>query len=327
MALEINSLSLGKTVLNYKIEQIIGHGGMGVVVKAKDLKLNRPVALKFLSSQLSTNHEAIQQIQREAIVSSNVNHPGICTIFAIETIESQSFLVMEFLEGQTLSQILEKNGPLPEQQVLGIVQQICTALKSAHSAGVVHRDIKPENIMLSPKTQKIKIMDFGVAKLAEDLAKNISERNPLYDLEQTENINQFSPNQLSITFSGFMGTSSYMSPEQCLAYPIDHRSDIFSLGILIYELLTNQKPFVGNGHLKIMQNIVETDPIPLNNINSHFKNEWNAILARLLEKDVTKRFQSIEELVKTLDIVHSKRNFEKKGLKSFFLLAPESVAL
>ena len=314
MVLERTNFSPGQTVHNYKIEQLVGHGGMGVVAKAVDLRLHRPVALKFLSSQLSSNHEAIQQFRREAVLSSNINHPGICTIFAIESIESLSFIVMEYLEGETLSQTLKNNGPLPEPQVLGIVYQLCNALKAAHSAGVVHRDIKPENIMLCPKTQQIKIMDFGVAKLAENLSKDIYKRMPLNSLKQNDDSIEFTPNQLSITLSGFMGTSSYMSPEQCLGKPIDHRSDIFSLGILIYELLTNEKPFKGNNHIEIMRNIVEHGPIPVNEINSDLKYNWCTIIDKALEKDATKRFQSIEEFENKLDQIKTKKYSEN----SFF---------
>ncbi len=327
MTLEVDSFSSGQIVRHYKIERMIGHGGMGIVLKADDLKLHRPVALKFLSSQLSSNYEAIQQFRREAIVSSNINHPGICTILTIDSIDLQSFIVMEFLEGETLCQILKNNGPLPEQQTLDIVYQICSALKTAHSLGIVHRDIKPENIMLCPRTQKIKIMDFGVAKLAQDLAENISQRIPHDDLKQTKASNQFSPNQLSMTYSGFMGTSSYMSPEQCLANPIDHRSDIFSLSILVYELLTNQKPFKGNGHLEIMRNIVENDPIPVGDINSDLKYDWNAALSKGLEKDITKRFQSCEDLEKALDLVHRKRKNTQKKIKNSFFLASKKKSL
>jgi len=214
----------GKTVSHYRILDKLGEGGMGVVYKAQDLKLDRLVAMKFLPHYLTSDPTEKERFAREARAASALNHPNITTIHEIDEFEGQIFIVMEYIQGKTLKQII-KEETLPVREVLDIGIQLCQGLTVAHEKNMVHRDIKSDNIMLTPKGQ-VKIMDFGLAEL-----KEASE-----------------PTRSGST----AGTAAYMSPEQAQGEEVDQRSDIFSAGVVLYELLTGRLPFGGEHQAAII---------------------------------------------------------------------------
>ncbi|HLE32547.1 MAG TPA: serine/threonine-protein kinase, partial [Bacteroidota bacterium] len=227
---------IGSTISHYNIQEKLGEGGMGVVYKAQDSKLDRLVALKFLPEHVSVGSADLERFTQEAKAAAGLNHPNICTIHGIEEAGGKNFIVMEFVDGQMLQ---EKKASLSMKQALDIGIQIAEGLAAANEKGIVHRDIKPENIMIR-KDGRVQIMDFGLAKLrgASRLTKEGST----------------------------VGTAGYMSPEQVQGQETDHRSDIFSLGVLLYEMLTGQPPFKGVHETAISYEIVNVDSPPLSSL-------------------------------------------------------------
>jgi len=263
----------GETILHYKIIEKLGEGGMGEVFKAQDTKLDRFVALKFLPSQLTASEDDKARFIQEAKAASAMNHPNVCTIHSIEEYKNQLFIVMEFVEGKTLK---DKKDSLSEKQTLEIGIQVAEGLAAAHEKGIVHRDIKPENIMVR-KDGIVQIMDFGLAKLRE-----------------TSGVSR-------LTKAGTtMGTMGYMSPEQIQGLDVDHRTDIFSLGVVLYELLAGESPFKGMHETAIMYEIVNVEAPPLSSIKEGFDPELDSIILECLEKDKDERCQSAKELAKDL---------------------------
>ena len=264
---------IGKTILHYKILEKIGEGGMGEVYKAQDTKLDRFVALKFLPSQLTTTEEDKARFIQEAKAASAMNHPNVCTIHSIEEYDKQLFIVMEYVEGKTLK---DKKDSLSEKQILEIGIQVSEGLAAAHEKGIVHRDIKPENIMVR-KDGIAQIMDFGLAKLYSD--SNVSR----------------------LTKAGTtMGTMGYMSPEQVQGLDVDHRTDIFSLGVVLYELLSGESPFKGMHETAIMYEIVNVEAAPISTIKKDIDPFLDGIILECLEKEKDDRYQSAKELAKNL---------------------------
>jgi serine/threonine protein kinase len=264
---------IGETILHYKILEKLGEGGMGEVFKAQDTKLDRFVALKFLPSQLTASEDDKARFIQEAKAASAMNHPNICTIHSIEEYDDQLFIVMEFVEGKTLK---DKKDSLSEKQKLEIGIQVAEGLAAAHEKGIVHRDIKPENIMIR-KDGIAQIMDFGLAKLFKD--GNVSR----------------------LTKAGStVGTMGYMSPEQVQGLDVDHRTDIFSLGVVLYELLAGESPFKGMHETAIMYEIVNVEATPMSTINRGIDPELDEIILECLEKDKDERYQSAKELSKDL---------------------------
>jgi serine/threonine protein kinase/Tol biopolymer transport system component len=264
---------IGETILHYKIIEKLGEGGMGEVYKAQDTKLDRFVALKFLPSQLTATEEEKARFIQEAKAASSMNHPNVCTIYSIEEYNSQLFISMEYIEGKTLR---DKKDHLSEKQILEIGIQVAEGLAAAHEKGIVHRDIKPENIMVR-KDGIVQIMDFGLAKLYK--SSNVSR----------------------LTKAGTtMGTVGYMSPEQVQGLDIDHRTDIFSLGVVLYELLAGDSPFKGMHETAIMYEIVNVDPQPIATLKENFSPELDEIILECMEKDKDERCQSARELAKDL---------------------------
>jgi serine/threonine protein kinase/Tfp pilus assembly protein PilF len=263
---------IGKTISHYKILEKLGEGGMGVVYKAQDTKLDRIVALKFLPQHLTSDPVEKERFVHEAKAASALNHPNITTIYEIDEFEGQMFIVMEYCEGKTLKQIIEKE-TLSVRKVLDIGIQICEGLTIAHEKGIVHRDIKSENIMLTPRGQ-VKIMDFGLAKLkgATKLTKTRST----------------------------LGTAAYMSPEQAQGEEVDQRSDIFSFGVVLYELLTSQLPFKGEHHAAIIYSIINEEPQPVARFNNQVSAKLDDIVFKALAKDREERYQHIDELLADL---------------------------
>ena len=264
---------IGETILHYKILEKLGEGGMGEVYKAQDIKLDRFVALKFLPSQLTASEDDKARFIQEAKAASAMNHPNVCTIYSIEEYENQLFIAMEYVEGKTLK---DKKDSLSEKQKLEIGVQVAEGLAAAHEKGIVHRDIKPENIMIR-KDGIAQIMDFGLAKLYSD--KNASRLTKV---------------------GTTMGTLGYMSPEQVQGLDTDHRTDIFSLGVVLYELFAGESPFKGMHETAIMYEIVNVEAPPLSTIIKGIDPELDEIILECLEKDKDERCQSAKELAKDL---------------------------
>src|SRR5713101_7786365 len=240
---------IGRKVSHYRVLEVIGGGGMGMVYKAEDLKLGRRVALKFLPEELSDDSLALRRFEREAQTASALNHPNICTIYEIEEYSGQPFIVMELLEGDTLQQHLEKiaSGPIALNQLLDIAIQICNGLEAAHQRGVIHRDIKPANIYLTSRGQ-VKILDFGLAKLvaSEETAGNDpaeASKND-HDRPSAQSVREHATIDTSLTRHVITaGTAGYMSPEQVRKEKLDARTGLFSFGTVLYEMATCRRAF------------------------------------------------------------------------------------
>jgi eukaryotic-like serine/threonine-protein kinase len=260
---------IGKIISHYKILEKLGEGGMGVVYKAEDTKLKRIVALKFLPHHLSVTNELNARLLNEAQMTAKLNHPHICTIYDIEEADDEKFIVMEFVDGVTLRKKIKEN-PLKVDESVNYAIQIGEALEEAHSQGIIHRDIKPDNVMINSKNQ-IKVMDFGIAKLKEGLG-------------------------VTRTMST-SGTVSYMAPEQLSNSKIDGRVDIFSFGILFYEMLSSRLPFRGEHHAAMMYSIMNEEPEPINKYLSEVPSEMLHALNRALEKDPEDRYQNVHDMV------------------------------
>jgi len=226
---------VGKSILHYTVVKKLGSGGMGVVYEAEDARLGRQVALKFLPRELEQDPQALERFKQEARAASALNHPNICTIYATEECEGQSFIAMELLDGQNLSEKINGH-PLPLDKILDISIQITDALDVAHGKGIVHRDLKPANIFVTTRGQA-KILDFGLAKLTH-------ERRAALETV----VSNAPPTAANMLTSPGMavGTVAYMSPEQARGEPLDGRSDLFSLGSILYEMATGRIPFEGN---------------------------------------------------------------------------------
>jgi eukaryotic-like serine/threonine-protein kinase len=276
---------VGKSILHYTVIKKLGAGGMGVVYEAEDTRLGRHVALKFLSRDIEQDPNALERFKQEARAASALNHPNICTIYAIEECDGQHFMAMELLEGQSLDSKIEGH-PLPLDKILDIGIQITDALDVAHHKGIVHRDLKPANIFLTTRGQA-KILDFGLAKLTHDRRAAL----------ETVAGNMPTSSPLMLTSPGTaVGTVAYMSPEQARGEELDGRSDLFSLGGIIYEMATGKIPFDGNTSAVIFQGILDRAPRPPAELNPSIPVKLEEIIDKALEKDVDLRYQSAAEM-------------------------------
>src|SRR5271154_1666355 len=321
---------VGQVFSHYKVTREIGSGGMGVVYEAEDSRLGRRVALKFLPLEMAKDSQLIERFQREARAASALNHPNICTIHAIEQHDRQHFLVMELLEGQTLGQLMNRQ-PSSMEKLLPMAIQIADALESAHAKGIVHRDIKPANLFVTDRGQ-VKVLDFGLAKI-----------------EGTEILPAgASPSKLDTMVEGELtspgatvGTISYMSPEQARGQLVDARTDLFSLGTVLYQLASGVLPFKGDTSALVFDAILNRDPVPVAELNSALPGEFGRILSKLLEKDRTMRCQSASELKTDLnrlkrdldsgskraaELSDSKSGTAKTALKSVAVLYFENLS-
>jgi serine/threonine protein kinase len=261
--------SIGK----YQILSKIGQGGMGVVYKAKDPRIDRVVAVKTISARLDTDPELRERFRLEARSAAQINHKNVITIYDYDEADGVAYLVMEFLDGEDLKTKIGRRHSMPFEQKLHVMREVCEGLSHAHKMGVVHRDIKPGNIFVTA-TNAVKILDFGLARLVSS----------------------------DLTRSGTaVGTPSYMSPEQLRGERVDQRSDIFSAGVVFYELLTSSNPFYGDSDFAISLKIVQEDPAPITALDSNVPQPVAAVVHRALQKDPSRRYQTLDELLDDLD--------------------------
>ncbi len=304
---------ISQTISHYKVTRKLGSGGMGVVYEAEDSRLGRRVALKFLPEAMAQDSQLIERFQREARAASALNHPNICTIHAIETNGSQHFLVMELLEGQTLGQLMTRQA-FSIDKLLPMAIQIADALESAHAKGIIHRDIKPANLFVTDRGQ-VKVLDFGLAKIERaeipEHGSSPSKMDTMVGMELT------SPGST-------MGTVSYMSPEQARGQLVDARTDLFSLGTVLYQLASGVLPFRGETSAMVFDAILNRDPAPVVEVNPNLPPEFGRVLSKLLEKDRTLRCQSATEL-KT-DLNRLKRDLESGSKRAAELTDTKSGA-
>jgi len=290
---------IGKSVSHYNVVGKLGSGGMGVVYEAEDTRLGRRVALKFLPQDLEQDPHSLERFQREARAASALNHPSICTVYAIEQHERQHFIVMELLEGQTLAQMIGRQ-PFGIDQLLPIATQIADALESAHAKGIVHRDIKPANVFVNPRGQ-VKILDFGLAKIEG------GRRGAAGSGDDSRLDTMGARDELTVRGTT-LGTVSYMSPEQARGHLTDARTDLFSLGTVLYQMATGTLPFPGETSAVVFEAILNRDPAPIGQTGSALPPGFGRILEKALEKDRNLRYQTATEL-KT-DLLRLKRDLE-----------------
>ncbi len=294
----------GHTLSHYQIIEKIGEGGMGVVYRAEDSRLKRPVAIKLLPADRVADPERKKRFIKEARAASALNHPNIITIHDIDAAEGLDFIVMEYLAGTTLDRQLPRKG-MPISKVLDLGIQMADALAAAHSAGIVHRDLKPSNVMVS-ESGKVKVLDFGLAKLVERTTPNADE-DPTAD----------SPKSSTSTEEGvIVGTVAYMSPEQAEGKKLDARSDIFSFGAVLYEMASGQRAFQGESAVSILASIIRGEPKQLGEIVFHLPAEFEKVVQRCLKKEPDRRFQSIADVRVELQEVKEQPDPKRLALQS-----------
>jgi eukaryotic-like serine/threonine-protein kinase len=288
----------------YEIRSLLGAGGMGEVYLAHDLTLQRKVALKVLRDDLAAKQELLQRFEREAFAASRLNHPNILTIYEIVRENGYHFIVTEFVDGESLGQHIRR-APLKLHEILEIGNQIASALAAAHAAGILHRDIKPDNIMLR-RDQLIKVLDFGMAKLGEQEAEDGEAENVEVEVDVDAHT---LADTLRITKPGMVvGTPHYMSPEQARGLPLDSRSDIWSLGVVLYMMVAGQLPFTGATLSDVIAAVLTKEPLPLSNYMPEVPGELERIITKALRKEQEERYQSVKEL--GLDLKTLKRRLE-----------------
>lgn len=295
-------------ISHYRILEKLGAGGMGVVYLAEDLKLGRKVAIKVLSQEFTTNRDRLHRFEQEASAASNLNHPNILTIHEVGHDDGRHYIATEFIDGSTLRRKVAAQ-QLEIPQILDIAVQVASALEEAHSAGIVHRDIKPDNIMVR-RNGYVKVLDFGLAKLTETV-----DRTPS-DAEASTRV--FVQTDAGVV----MGTSHYMSPEQARGKPVDARSDIWSLGVVIYEMVAGRTPFEGETSTDVIVAITQKEPAPLARFAPNVPAELEWIVMKALRKDRDERYQTIKELITDLRRLKQRLEFESELERS---AGPNSV--
>ena len=283
---------IGKNISHYKILSKVGEGGMGEVYLAQDEKLDRIVALKILPPDVASDPERMRRFVQEAKAASALDHPNVAHIYEIGDAESSNFIAMQYIEGQTLQNKI-KEGPLESQEIIDIATQAADALDAAASKGIVHRDIKTANIMITPRGQ-VKVLDFGLAKIE-------TNTQPEPETSRMETAAGTTPGMI-------LGTVQYMSPEQALGKPVDHRSDLYSLGVVLYQLATSKLPFSGNSPSEILNRILNSQPDAIARLNYNIDPELERIIRKCMEKDPERRYQTARELL--IDLKNLKRDSE-----------------
>jgi serine/threonine protein kinase len=307
-------LLVGRTIGHYKISKRIGIGGMGDVYLATDITAGRKAALKLLPTRFTTDAERLKRFQQEARTLVGLNHPNILTVYEIGDDHSTHYIASELIDGETLRQRLMR-GQMQLREAVDVAIQVASALAAAHETGVVHRDIKPENIMLRPDGY-VKVLDFGIAKLAEQEVPVAVPTDEALLLVETN-------------LGSILGTVRYMSPEQARGAPIDKRTDVWSLGVVLYEMVTGHVPFTGETSKDVMTSILEKEPPPLTSYVAHTPAELQHIISKTLRKDLKQRYHSAHELLEALkDLRHKlefkaelKRSTAAPKLAAFIMLA------
>jgi serine/threonine protein kinase/TolA-binding protein len=279
----VSTSPIGQTIGHYRILDQLGAGGMGVVYRAQDLKLGRQVAIKVLPAGNASSSDAIERFRREARTASALNHPNICTIYGFDEHEGQCYLAMELLDGEPLDQRLGGQ-PLDLRSLLDIGVQMADALEAAHSEGILHRDIKPANIYITKRGQ-VKVLDFGLAKLTPD-----ARRSHHGDILETR------AEHFSSVVGTTVGTIAYMSPEQARGEDLDPRTDLFSFGVVLYEMATGRQSFPGHTTAVVFDGILNREPVPPSSINTSLPADLDRIIAKALEKDRSMRYQTAADL-------------------------------
>jgi len=293
---------VGRTLAHYEVLERIGGGAMGEIFLAQDTRLDRKVALKVLPPESVNNEERLQRFRTEARAAAAMNHPNIVTIHGVEEVDGIHFLAMELVEGRTLREVIPHGG-LQFDEFLRIAAQLTEAIATAHAAGITHRDLKPDNVMIT-RTGRVKVLDFGLAKL-------VDERETA-DFEGATLIDAPPPEYERLTSDGMLiGTIPYMSPEHVTGGHIDGRSDLFSLGIILYEMLTGERPFKGRNPAAVMASILRIKPGPISSRRHDVPQHLEVAIALCLEKDPTERLQSAESLYEQLRIL--KRQYSSGG--------------
>src|SRR5215469_6987330 len=315
----------GRAISHYNVLEKLGGGGMGVVYKAKDSRLGRNVALKFLPDDISHDPQAIERFRREARAASALNHPNISTIYDIGDYDGRPFIAMELLEGQTLKHRIALK-PMTIAEILDVGVQIADGLEAAHTKGIVHRDIKPANIFLVDRGQA-KILDFGLAKLAAH--RQLAE-SAVHASEETRT-QLLDEGSLLTSPGSSVGTVAYMSPEQARGEELDARSDLFSLGVVLYEMATGTVPFTGSTVALIFDGILHSDATPATKLNSRLPFAIENIFGKALEKDAELRYQTAAEFRADLkrlrrDIDSSRRPSAGKSESASVAAAPAAPA-
>ncbi len=290
-------IMIGKTILHYRILEKLGEGGMGVVYKAEDSRLKRQVAIKFLPHHISANKEEKQRFEIEAQAAAQLNHPNIATIYAIEESGEEVFIAMEFINGVELKDKISKTKPTIDESI-SIIEQVAQGLGAAHQKGITHRDIKSSNIMVTP-TGQIKIMDFGLAKVRG--VSNITK------------------------FGTTLGTTAYMSPEQARGEHVDQRTDIWSLGVIFYELLTGKFPFRGEFEQAIIYSILNEEPEAIASVDKNLPVRLDSIIGKMLNKDLNSRYRNADELIKDLKGAHTQKQEGVDVVKTIAVLPFDNI--
>jgi len=286
---------LGTTISHYRVLDRLGSGGMGVVYRAQDTRLGREVALKTLPPEVENDPQMVERLVREARSASSLNHPNICTIHEVDEADGHHFITMELLQGQTLRERIAE-GPIPPNELIRIGIQVADALDAAHKKGIVHRDIKPANVFLTERGEA-KVLDFGLAKLEAQQVPITAGITAATGIVAAPG----GAPDFHLTSSGqTVGTIAYMSPEQARGQQLDARSDLFSLGVVLYETATGSLPFTGNTTALMFDSILNRDPVPLSHLNSDAPSAFGNIVAKLLEKDSKLRYQSASDVLADL---------------------------
>jgi serine/threonine protein kinase len=289
---------LGTTISHYRITGKLGTGGMGVVYEGEDLRLHRKVALKFLPEELAGDPDSVRRFRREAETIATLNHGHICAIYDIDEHEGRAFIVMECVEGLNLKTHMSRR-TLTTNQIVDITLQIAGALEAAHGKGIVHRDIKPGNIVVT-EAGDVKVLDFGLAR-----------RFRSSDTDELGTEGSTIPGRP-------VGTANYMAPERILQMPLDPRSDLFSVGVVMYEMATGRLPFAGASPSETVSNVLDNNPTPLRTLAPHHPRGLEAIVHRLLAKKASDRYPTASELIHALQTVSMAQDTFSSRLRRFF---------